>query len=171
LPRSEAVLLEKAASVEVELASSDLEFASATAASLSGGANRVIIGNEVVQFAIAEQVSPTRWTLRELLRGTELAAQSSHPAGTEITLIDDSLVALDAARVPSSDSTFLAAIGRGDAAPVRAQLKNAGITRRPLSPVHPRVSSTANGNLKLCWSRRARGAWEWPDEVETPLVE
>lgn len=160
--------------VEVELTAGDLQFSSATIANLSTGANRLIIGSEVVQFAIATQVGPTSWALRGLLRGrggTEHTAQTEHPAGTGVTLIDESLVLLDPANFPSADSTLLAAIGRGDDTPVRAQLENSGITSRPLPPVHPRVTSISDGSLQLRWTRRARGAWEWPDEVETPLIE
>lgn len=171
---SEAVLLEQDASVEMEISAPDLEFLSATTADLAGGANRLLIGGELAQFTLAERVGASRWLLRGLLRGrggTELAAQYGHPVGASVTLIDNGLVALDPANVPSSQATLLAAIGRGDDAPVRAPLENAGITQRPLAPVHPRVSWAEDGSLQLCWTRRSRGAWEWRDEVETPLIE
>lgn len=171
---SEAILLEKNALIEVDLVAADLQFLSATPANLSAGGNRLIIGGEVVQFAVADQIGPARWALRGLLRGrggTELAAKIGHSVGTSLTLIDGGLVALDPTSVPSSDATMLAAIGRGDDSPVQAALENAGITKRPLAPVHPRVSFAPDGGLQLCWTRRARGAWEWLDEVEAPLVE
>lgn len=174
LPPSEAVLLEKGAAIEIELGSSDLSLGSTTTAGMSGGANRILIGGEVVQFTKADQVSATNWKLSGLLRGrggTELAAQMGHVAGTSATLLDDSLVPLDPASVTSSSSTVLAAIGQADESPVYAPLENAGITRRPLAPVHPRISWGEDGGLTLCWTRRARGAWQWPDEVEAPLVE
>ncbi|MDZ4308366.1 phage tail protein [Allopontixanthobacter sp.] len=171
---SKAVLLEKNSLIEVEIAAGDPIFAPATAAALADGANRMLVGNEVVQFAAAEQVQADRWMLRGLLRGrggTELAAQLEHPVGTPITLIDQNLVPLDAALVPNSETTSLAAIGRGDDAPVFAPLENAGATRRPLAPVHPRAATAPDGSLQLFWTRRSRGAWGWPDEVETPLIE
>ena len=52
-----------------------------------------------------------------------------------------------------------------------AQLENPGRSRCPLFPVHPRQSRDANGGLVLQWTRRARGGWNWLDEVEQPLVE
>lgn len=171
---SEALLLEKDAFVEIKISAPDLQFAATTTAGLAGGANRLLIGGELIQFTRAEEVQPSRWILRGLLRGrggTELAAQSGHPVGAPATLIDDSLFALDPANVPSSGVTLLAAIGRGDDAPVHAPLENAGITQRPLAPVHPRVSWAQDGSLHLFWTRRSRGAWEWRDEVETPLIE
>ena len=42
---------------------------------------------------------------------------------------------------------------------------------RPLSPVHPYAMLAADGSLHLRWTRRARGAWTWLNEVETPLHE
>jgi hypothetical protein len=77
---------------------------------------------------------------------------------------------LDPAQVPSAAGTTLAAIGLGDAAPVYAELANPGLTRRPPAPVHPRATFDASG-LALSWTRRARGAWDWRDEVDAPLVE
>ncbi len=171
---SAAVLLEQEAAVEVDIGAADLAFAPTDAAGLAGGANRLLIGHELVQFTLAEQVQPSKWLLRGLLRGrggTELAAQIGHPAGTKATLIDNSLFAIDPANLPGSDATLLAAIGRGDDTPVHAPLENAGITRRPLTPVHPRAAKAQDGSLRLSWTRRSRGAWEWRDEVETPLNE
>ncbi len=63
------------------------------------------------------------------------------------------------------------AIDLADAEPVSAAIANRGLTLRPLTPVHPRVGQTADGGLVLRWTRRARGAWPWPDGVETPLNE
>lgn len=171
---SDALFLEKDAFVEMEITAPDLQFGSTTTSGLAGGENRLLIGGELIQFTLAEQVQSSRWILRGLLRGrggTELAAQSGHPVGTAATLIDNSLFAIDPANVPSSGATLLAAIGRGDDAPVHARLENAGITRRPLAPVHPQVKRAQDGSLQLFWTRRSRGAWEWRDEVEIPLIE
>jgi hypothetical protein len=76
---------------------------------------------------------------------------------------------LDAGLVgPAQD---IVALGLGDAEPVTAPIANPGLTLRPLTPVHPRARTLADGSLALGWTRRARGAWGWTDEVEAPLVE
>lgn len=171
---SEAILLERSSALEVVITAGDPLFAAATAAGLADGGNRLLVGNEVLQFSAAELVQENRWIFRGLLRGrggTELAAQLGHDEGAPVTLLDDSLIALDPAIVPSSDTTSLAAIGRGDDSPAFALLENAGITLRPLAPVHPRAIKRLDGSLHLSWTRRSRGAWDWPDEVETPLIE
>ncbi|MFV4725673.1 hypothetical protein ACNJUL_21250, partial [Mycobacterium tuberculosis] len=33
------------------------------------------------------------------------------------------------------------------------------------------VQAMPDGGLDLAWTRRARGAWAWPDRVEVPLRE
>jgi hypothetical protein len=37
--------------------------------------------------------------------------------------------------------------------------------------VHPRASRLADGSLQLNWTRRARAAWLWRDQVDAPLHE
>lgn len=171
---SESVLLDQNATIEVDLFDPAMQLASTSMAGIAGGANRVIINGEVVQFVHAAQLDQTRWRLGGLLRGrggTELAAQEGHNAGSPITLIDDNLIVLDRSRTDGNHTAVVAAIGRGDDAPVFAPLENAGLTRKPLSPVHPVCSVKSDGSWELCWQRRARGAWGWPDEVDAPLVE
>ena len=55
--------------------------------------------------------------------------------------------------------------------PVYAALANAGRGRTPLAPADPRCAQREDGGLLFGWTRRARGAWEWADGVEVPLVE
>ena len=174
LQSSEAVLLEPEVSLEINLAAADLQFRPATVANLAMGANRLLLGDEIIQFARAEQLDDRRWRLSGVLRGrggTELAAQGGHPAGTLATLLDDSLTPLDSASIPVAETSVISAIGRGDDEPVVAQVENYGITLRPLSPVHGRARFTDEGGVTLGWTRRARGSWLWRDEVGVPLVE
>jgi hypothetical protein len=84
-------------------------------------------------------------------------------------LFDDRALLLDAARLGSASS--IAAIGLVDAEPVDAAILNPGLGLRPLVPVHPRREAASDGGLVLEWTRRSRGAWTWPDAIETPLNE
>ena len=68
-------------------------------------------------------------------------------------------------------SAMIVASGRGDADPVVSAIAMQGTTLRPLSPVHPRLATLADGSLEMRWTRRARGAWLWPDGVDAPLHE
>ena len=162
------------ASLELQLEDADSQLQPASMAALAQGANRALLGNELVQFHNAEPLGGRRWRLRGLLRGrggTEIEAQRLHPPGTRFTLIDDRLTTIDPDRIAPSPTAEVAAIGVADADPVIATLENAGVSRRPLMPVHPRIDHGADGSLNLQWTRRARGGWHWPNEVEQPLIE
>jgi hypothetical protein len=144
------------------------------AEALATGANRALLGTEVIQFAEALWLGGALWRLRGLLRGrggTEAAAQAGHAAGTPFVLLDGRPLAIDPAKLDPTGAMSLAAIGLADDEPVIAPIANPGLTLRPLTPVHPRVRPSAGGGLILRWTRRARGAWTWPDGIETPLSE
>ena len=171
---SPGLQFESHVALEVTLDSLSGGFVSESLSAVLMGANRLLVGREVLQFAQAAQIGPARWRLTGLLRGrggTEGASLEGHPAGTAVVLIDDALVALDPALVPSEGAVMLAAIGLADDEPVYADLVNSGAGRRPPVPVHPRAERMPDGTLTLSWVRRARGAWSWDDEVGAPLVE
>ena len=166
-------LLDRINTLEVELAGPDLILTEASLAQLAMGANRAVVGAELIQFARAEPRGAGVWRLTDLLRGrggTELGI-FSHEAGDAFALIDEDLVALDPALVGDAALVQIAALGLIDPAPVLAPILLAGATRRPLSPVHGELIVAADGALRLGWTRRARGALLWPDAVETPLNE
>jgi hypothetical protein len=166
-------LLDRAASLEVDLVSPDFVLNSAAVAELAGGANVALVGGEVVQFLHAEPLGGSRWRLSGLLRGrggTEPAALQGIPVGSAFVLLDDAAIPLDPAKLGSADTT-IAAIGRSDPEPVYAPLANAGLTRRPLTPVHGKAMPATGGALSLSWCRRSRGGWQWLDGVEVPLNE
>lgn len=172
LTPSAAMLLEPAATVEIELASVDFALTSASAEAIAAGANRALVDSEVLQFAEAEPLGEGRWRLTGLLRGrggTEAAAQAGHTAGARFVLLDAGPVRIDAARLGSA--TSIAAIGLADPAPVMSVIADLGATRRPLAPVHPRIEASGDGSVVLQWTRRSCGAWGWPDGVEAPLNE
>jgi hypothetical protein len=174
MPPSRAVLFDKQAILELDLVSADFELAGAAMEALASGANRAVLGSEVIQFAEAVSIGASAWRLRGLLRGrggTEEAAQAGHPAGTPFVLLDGQPLAVDPAKLDPTGATSVAAIGLADGEPVIAPIANPGLTLRPLTPVHPRVQASAAGGLVLRWTRRARGAWSWADGIETPLGE
>ena len=174
LVASAALLFEPRAQAEVLLVAGDLGFADTDIAGIAGGANRLLIGNEMVQFQRAEPLGAARWRLSGLLRGrggTEPAARAGHPAGALVVLVDDTLVPLDPMLVPPLATSQIAAIGTGDADPVLATLANAGLSRRPPCPVHPRITLAQDGAIACRWTRRARGQWRWDDSIEVPLIE
>ncbi|UYV16118.1 phage tail protein [Porphyrobacter sp. ULC335] len=174
LEGSKALLFEPKAEAVVELVAADLDLPETDIAGLAAGANKLMIGGELVQFLHAEPEGSGRWRLRGLLRGrggTEPAAALGHAAGAQALLLDDSLVPLDPLLVPPLASSRVAALGTGDVETVIAPLANAGLSRRPPCPVHPRITRAADGVSTYRWTRRARGHWRWDDAVEVPLIE
>lgn len=171
---SMGLVLEPSATAMIDLVADDLDLADTDLTGIAAGANRILIGGEMVQFLHAEPFGKGQWRLTGLLRGrggTEPEASRGHAAQTPVVLIDDSLVPLDPAMVPPLSSSRIAAIGTRDTDSVIAPLANAGLSRRPPCPVHPRETVEANQSSLYRWTRRARGQWRWEDGIEVPLVE
>lgn len=173
LAASPALMFEPSAQIELACDWSEAALATVDGAALAAGANRLLVGGEIVQFMIAEPLGAGRWRLSGLLRGrggTEAEARDGHAVGTPTVLLDDRLILLEPGAIDPSADRF-AAIGSGDAEPEFASVRNSGRSRAPLAPVHPASRILPDGSLALEWTRRARGQWNWPDGVETALVE
>lgn len=172
LTGSEATLLDRNSVLQIVLDSADFALSATTVAGLASGANRALLGEEIIQFADAVRIDTATWELRGILRGrggTEARALAGHPPGTSFVLLDAKQVEVDISKLGSASS--LAAMGLADSAPVLSPITTPGATLKPLTPVHPRAQVQQDGSLSLSWTRRARGAWEWRDLVETPLNE
>lgn len=167
------LLFDRHNSITVQLAGPDLTLLDATMRQLAMGANRALIGNEIVQFTSALALGVGQWRLSGLWRGrggTEHAV-SGHAVGDRFLLLDGTGTVLDPEVIGQVPETLIAAIGLGDATPATSPIALRGTGTRPLSPVHFSLRSQPAGGVRLTWVRRARGAWLWPDSVETPLNE
>lgn len=167
------LLFDAASFVDVELASADFILDNITWAQLMQGANKAVLGQEIIQFSKAESLGSRIWRLSGLLRGrggTEHAT-ADHAPGEAFALLDDNLVAVESTIIGDTVNNDIVAIGRGDANPVVGSIGSAGLTLRPLAPVHGRALLRPDGGVSLTWVRRGRGAWAWLDEVDTPLNE
>lgn len=173
LPLASPLLFDRTSMVTVELIAEDLMLTDATPRMLSAGANLALLGSEMIQFARAVPLGNRRWRLEHLVRGrggTE-SGIANHAAGERFVLLNGQPILLDTSRIVASPATTIAAIGLGDAVPVESGIALQGITRKPLTPVHPRAETLADNSLALDWTRRARGAWTWLDGVDVPLHE
>lgn len=171
LPAASPLMIDLRSSIDVALVPQDFTLTGATWSQLMQGSNLAMLGEELLQFARAEQISSGVWRLSGLLRGrggTEWAI-SSHAADEPFALIDDALIAIDPAVAGAADT--IAALGLGDTAPVSSAVINRGLGLRPLSPVHGRAQRLSGGGWRLDWVRRARGGWEWLDEMDLLLNE
>ncbi|MCW1383220.1 phage tail protein [Novosphingobium sp. KCTC 2891] len=167
------LLVDQVSVLEVQLVADDLTLPNATATQLFNGAGRALVGAEVIQFSRAAPAGAGRWLLSGLLRGrggTEWAV-GGHAPGEPFALLDARPTRLRADIVGSGNDPVVIAVGRGDITPAQAAVAGAGTTLRPLAPVHGDARRLADGSVTLTWVRRARGAWTWPDGVDTPLNE
>lgn len=166
-------LFDRRSQVTVTLTDPGQILAGASVAQLAGGANRAIVGDEMIQFASASSLGGGQWRLEGLLRGragTE-AAIAGHEPDEAFVLLDDTIVPLDASSIGDGAASEIVALGLGDETPVRSPIANRGIFRRPLFPVHPKITTQPGDLIDLEWTRRSRGAWEWRDGVDVPLNE
>lgn len=170
-----ATLWDLNAVIEVELADPHQSLAGADDIAIDGGANLALVGEELVQFGRAEQVSPVRWRLSRLLRGrrgTE-AAIGRQAAGDRFVLIDAATLAtidLPVARIGSTVRVMASGVG-DTLGPVAASALLHGIAVRPPAPVKVAASPLPDGGVALRWTRRSRGGWRWTDGGDSPLVE
>lgn len=166
-------LVDRASRLLVQLADAEFALTDASIDELAQGANRARIGQEIIQFGSAIPRGGGLFELANLLRGrggTEHAI-GNHGADEVFVLLDDNLTALDTAAIGTAANFDIVALGHADPQPVRSPVSSEGATLRPLSPVRARMSENVDGGLSIAWTRRARGAWSWPDEVEIPLME
>ncbi len=174
LAAASPMLFDRRSNLLVDLAGADLTIASASMRQLAMGANRALIGAEIIQFADAVPVAPGRWLLSGLWRGrggTE-SAVAGHLPGEDFALLNGAGIVVSAEVAGEIPGTEIVAIGLGDSAPVARSIALRGIGLRPLSPVHPRWAALAGGGgVQLSWTRRSRGGWLWQDGVDVPLAE
>ncbi|WP_194955658.1 phage tail protein [Sphingopyxis solisilvae] len=144
-------------------------------AALLAGANRAMIGDELLQFGAAEPTAPTTWRLSRLLRRRAgSGGMEGHAAGTPFVLLNDNaglLLPESAARAAESGAARLQWARRGDMTFADMAVPAGGSARRPLSPVHGRTAADGAGGILLSWRRRSRVDPGWRDEVDLPLGE
>ncbi|MFW2829118.1 phage tail protein [Sphingomonas sp. ID0503] len=169
-----AELFDLVNSVEVELLNDAMWLAGRDDAGLFGGANLILIGEELLQFGRAEQIGARRFRLSRLLRGrfgTEWA-MADHAGGERVILIDAATMKPTALPEAAIGGTVrVSASGIGDAEAGATEAVYAARALRPPCPVHLRATIAADGRVSLGWTRRSRTGWAWRDAADAPLGE
>ncbi|OJY67488.1 MAG: hypothetical protein BGP16_02885 [Sphingobium sp. 66-54] len=174
LPDGAPWRIDRRGAVEVVLDNGADALTGAGDEALLAGANLCLIGEEVLQFGVAEPLGTGRFRLSRLIRGwhgTEWAC-ASHQAGERFVLLDAGRLA-PIALTPGDIGQVLdvRAIGSGDPIPAEAARRLDGRGALPLAPVHGRIAVQVNGDLAIRWVRRSRFGWAWPDLGDAPLGE
>ena len=173
-PAAPATLIDRGGIFEVTLAHGDMALGDADAAALDRGVNLALLGDELVQFAVAEPLGAARWRLRGLLRG-----RRGTEAATGLQGIGDRFVLLETEAARAFDLPLsvlgreirVMASGVGDATPVETRCLMRGASVAPPSPVHLACRAEADGGATVRWTRRSRAGWRWIDGVDAPLAE
>jgi hypothetical protein len=173
LPPASSRRWDRSSHVDIELLADRDWLEPRSEATVLGGANLALLGNELVQFAQAEALAPRRFRLSGLLRGrrgTEFATDH-HAIGERFVLIDTTrMLPVDLPLDRLGRAGQAKPAGNGDAETVAAPFVLLGNALRPLSPVHLRLRRNG-GDLTLSWIRRSRAGFGWLDFVDAPLAE
>jgi hypothetical protein len=175
LPPGSDYLVDRANAATVALANPSMTLESVDDAALLGGANRAMVGSELLQFGTAEALGPGLWRLSRLLRGrAATAADIAHAAGAPFVLIDDSALAMlpDAlAAASEGGDAMLQWAPRGGTLLTEIVVPARGAALRPLAPVHGRIWPDGAGGVDIMWIRRSRVDTGWRDQVDLPSGE
>jgi Putative phage tail protein len=140
-------------------------------AGLLAGRNLALVGDELIQFGVAEPQGSNQYRLSHLLRGrrgTEWA-MAGHLGGERFTLIEAD--ALAPVAVPYATPLTIYGSGIGDITAISASLNVGARALEPPSPVHLSYDATGSSGINLHWVRRSRDGWRWADFVDAPLAE
>lgn len=174
LPDGPPWRIDRRGSLEVVLDTEGDALTSRDDGMLLQGANLCLVGEEVLQFGIAEPLGPKRYRLSHFIRGwhgTEWAT-GGHAAGERFVLIDPARLAPVALSSADIGQRLVArAIGSGDLVPAEAARPIDGRAMLPLSPVHGRIVRREGEGLAASWIRRSRIGWGWADGNDAPLGE
>ncbi|MDH3660910.1 MAG: phage tail protein, partial [Alphaproteobacteria bacterium] len=161
--------------LEVIVQTPGLIFESRSDLEVLDGANLLLVGQEIIQFATAVQIGPLTWRLSRLLRGrygTEWA-MPTHQSGEAVLLLDPATLT----RVSSLDEVGIerlyrtVSIGSDPSLPDAIAFTNEATSLKLYAPVHIRGSRNGAGDLTITWIRRTRYGGAWRDLVDVPLNE
>lgn len=160
--------------VEVELPHDGMALEGRSDAALFNGANLAVLGDELIQFGVAEQTGANRFRLSRLMRGRRGSewAIASHVVGERFVLVEaEALLACDLPTTSIGTEIEIHAHGIGDVGDVTAAIVLAGRSVRPPSPVRLKARRLDDGTLRIGWTRRSRTGWGWIDGIDAPLGE
>jgi hypothetical protein len=165
-----ATLVDRRATIDVALVHSGMALTNADPAALDRGANLALVGDELLQFGVAEHLGGVDWRLSELWRGRRGTAAVAGAEGTRFVLLDDdAALVLPVAATPGMQLR-VSASGASDETPAEVDVPLDGASILPPPPV--RLTATFSGSgIEIRWRRRSRTDWRWRDAVDAALGE
>lgn len=161
--------------IVVQLVNPAMTLESVGDAALLGGANRAMIGGELLQFGFADVVGPGRWCLTRLLRGRAgTEGEMTHSPGKPFVLLDDPALLMMPEMLAGSaegGAAMLEWAPRGGTMLTEVGVPASGRALWPLAPVHGRSRADGIGGVTIDWVRRSRVDTGWRDHVDQSLGE
>jgi hypothetical protein len=145
---------------------------SSTTLGVLNGANKALLGSEILQYRDATLTGADTYLLAGLLRGrrgTEWAMGTHGPNERFIALptaINLSLAELNVTRLYKAVT-----LGSTLATATAVEFANTGVAVRPYSPVQIGGGFNVSGDCVISWVRRTRIGGEWVSYVDVPLSE
>lgn len=168
-------LFDRFNTVVVELVNPAMTLESVGDVALLGGANRAMVGGELLQFGIADVVESGIWRLSRLLRGRAgTASHMAHVAGEPFVLLDDPALLMlpeEFAGWVEGGGAVLQWAARGGTTLTEVGVPAAGRALMPLAPVHGRIRPDGAGGVTISWVRCSRLDTGWRDHVDQPSGE
>lgn len=164
---------DEANSVTVTVGLGGGTLSSATELAVLNGANKALIGVEILQYKNAVLVSGSTYTLSGLLRGrrgTEWAT-STHKIGERFIALPADDVPLAFAELAQSRMYKTTTIGSSTSS-TAVTFTDMGAREQPYAPVQLAGGLVnTGGDVALTWVRRTRVGGAWSDYVDVPLAQ
>ena len=160
-------LLDRGNIFEVELLNDSMWLESRTDAALVGGANRAMLGEELIQFGNSRADGPAHLPAFPIVAGAagEPMGDGGHVVGERFVLIEAAALApleLSNAAIGSVVKVMAEGVGDGGVA-VDAETLFMGPALRPPPPVRLFADRLGDGTVRVGWTRRSRAGWAWLD--------
>jgi hypothetical protein len=150
------------------------ELYNATPEAVLNGANAAVVGDEIIQFRTATQISETGYILSGLLRGRRGTSTGGHFIGDRFVLLSEAAarrIPMDTAEIGVERVYKAVTIGNTLGSAPTITFANTAKGLECYSPVQLTGGRDAAGNLKINWVRRTRIAGSWRDLVDVPVSE
>lgn len=169
-------LWDDGSTVNVRLIDDDFALASTTQAAVLNGANRALVGSEIIGFTTATAEADGTYTLSGLLRGCRGTDQfcTGHAGGERFVLLGTAYLHFQDAPLSERAVERLyqyVSMGLAFSSGIQASLTLAFANLKPYSPVDVRGVRDGSNNLTVTWKRRTRIGGEWLDGADVPLGE
>ncbi|WP_342269472.1 GTA baseplate fiber-binding domain-containing protein [Rickettsia endosymbiont of Orchestes rusci] len=173
IPTASSLLLDESSEIIIQLLYGTLQ--SVNELAMLNGANKALIGDELIQFQNAELIGDKKYKLTRLLRGrsgTEWAI-NSHKTGDKFILLNNEII-----NVPIPNNLIgkpvnykAVTIGKTLAETDSFTFTYTGRALKPFAPVYAQAIKDAEGNINISWLRRSRIDNDWRDYVDVPIGE